>query len=170
MCVCFHRAPWCCCQRAGLRQCPTPLTLPPTATKWPNLPQGRPSPTSRSSLYACEVLTLLLRSVGLDGVDFDLENLGVGCVYNSMSASSVVNWMVTATNAAKGWYPLFRSPLFSAGLSHAAVCCSLPPSGWRCVCDSRASGPLLWQNRGCHLLGGRHRVCESVEMRSVHGF
>lgn len=40
-------------------------------------------------------------SLNLDGVDFDLENLGQGCVFGSMSDSDVVSWMVTATVAAR---------------------------------------------------------------------
>jgi len=37
----------------------------------------------------------------LDGVDFDLENLGVGFTYGSMTAAQVVQWMVSATTAAR---------------------------------------------------------------------
>jgi len=37
----------------------------------------------------------------LDGVDFDLENFNTGFTYGSMTASQVIAWIVTATNAAR---------------------------------------------------------------------
>ena len=37
----------------------------------------------------------------LDGVDFDLENVGQGLTYGSTSSDVIIQWMIDATNAAK---------------------------------------------------------------------
>jgi len=41
----------------------------------------------------------------LDGVDFDLENLGTGFTFGAMSGDQVVAWMVAATKAARAVFP-----------------------------------------------------------------
>ena len=54
------------------------------------------NPTQYGTAAASHAVT-----VGYDGVDFDLENLGPGCKAKGKSDSATVKWMVQATLAAR---------------------------------------------------------------------
>lgn len=41
----------------------------------------------------------------LDGVDLDIENVGAGCVYGSISSSQLITWMVGLTSAIRAGFP-----------------------------------------------------------------
>lgn len=108
--------------------------------------------TADPASYGAAVANAALK-LNLDGVDFDLENLGVGCVAAGKTDKEVVAWMATVTNAARAVLgsaaiithapqaPYFGSPSGSGGGNPWTG-----PTGCYTGLDAAAGANVSWYN------------------------